>query len=175
VYICACPRRYPGGDGTGSNSLLNLLLNATWLQQGIMTGSDAQACIDTWQTGPQSKGLELYVTVRTKGGVWEGRGGQEEEGEVGDGSPSCALHHPATRPPPPPPPPASLSPFTAPASPCCLQESSASWSWQLPPPAQNTFLHGFFTLSAMGQYVPSPNAAPPPPTPHPAPRTPAPC
>jgi len=34
-----------------------------------------------------------------------------------------------------------------------VTESSSSWSWQLPPPAQNSFLHGFYTLAALGQYA----------------------
>lgn len=34
-----------------------------------------------------------------------------------------------------------------------MTESSSSWSWQLPPPAQNSFLHGFFTVAELGQYA----------------------
>ncbi len=80
---------YPGQNGS---QIVAQLTNATWLRTGIMTGAAATQCVQHWQSGPASKGLELLVT-----------------------------------------------------------ETSASWSWQLPPPAQNAFLHGFYTLPAMGQ------------------------
>ena len=34
-----------------------------------------------------------------------------------------------------------------------LTESSSSWAWDLPPPAQDTFLHTFFPLAELGQYA----------------------
>jgi len=34
-----------------------------------------------------------------------------------------------------------------------VTESSASWNVTLPPPAQDTFLHGFFTVAELGQYA----------------------
>lgn len=85
---------YPGQSGTGSNNLTALLLNSTWLRDGIFTGSDAVACIDAWNAGPRAAGLELLLT-----------------------------------------------------------ESSSSWAWNLPPPAQNSFLHTFFTVAELGQYA----------------------
>lgn len=84
---------YPGQSGTGSNNLTSLLLNSTWLRQGIMTGSDAVGCISAWDAGPRAAGLELLLT-----------------------------------------------------------ESSSSWAVNLPPPAQNSFLHTFFTVAELGQY-----------------------
>ena len=33
-----------------------------------------------------------------------------------------------------------------------VTEASASWAWTLAPPAQNTFLHSFFTMAELGQY-----------------------
>lgn len=34
-----------------------------------------------------------------------------------------------------------------------ITETSASWNWQLPPPAQNSYLHGYYTLASAGQYA----------------------
>ena len=34
-----------------------------------------------------------------------------------------------------------------------LTEASSSWAWDLPPPAQDSFLHTFFTLAELGQYA----------------------
>lgn len=34
-----------------------------------------------------------------------------------------------------------------------VTESSSSWSWQLPPPAQNSFLHGMYTIAELGQFA----------------------
>jgi hypothetical protein len=34
-----------------------------------------------------------------------------------------------------------------------VTESSSSWNYQLPAPAQNSFLHGFFTIAELGQYA----------------------
>jgi hypothetical protein len=34
-----------------------------------------------------------------------------------------------------------------------VTESSSSWAWDLPPPAQNSFIHGFFTVAELGQYA----------------------
>jgi hypothetical protein len=85
---------YPGEGGTGANNLSALLLNSTWLREGILTGSDAVGCLDAWNAGPRARGLELLVT-----------------------------------------------------------ESSASWAVGLPAPAQNSFLHGFFTVAELGQYA----------------------
>lgn len=36
-----------------------------------------------------------------------------------------------------------------------ITEASSSWTWQLPPPAQNSFIHGFFTIPELGQYAAS--------------------
>jgi hypothetical protein len=90
---------YPGGGGTGSNALASILLNATWLRDGIMAGSDAAACVATWNGGggagaPRARGMQLWVT-----------------------------------------------------------ESSSSYSTDLPAPAQNSFLHGMFTVAELGQYA----------------------
>jgi len=90
---------YPAGDG---HNLQDLLLNATWLRSGILTGSNSQQCLDDWNAGPRAAGMDLWVT-----------------------------------------------------------EASSSWNWQgsndppWPPgqPGQNSFMHGFFTLSELGQYA----------------------
>jgi hypothetical protein len=84
---------YPGGGGVAP-TLQQLLLNSTWLREGIMTGSKSQACIDAWNAGPRQAGLQLWVT-----------------------------------------------------------EASSSYNWSLPAPAQDSFLHGFFTLPQFGQYA----------------------
>jgi hypothetical protein len=34
-----------------------------------------------------------------------------------------------------------------------VTESSSSWNWTLPPPAQNSFLHGFYSIPEWGQYA----------------------
>lgn len=36
-----------------------------------------------------------------------------------------------------------------------ITEASSSWNWQLPSPAQNSFLHGFFSLAQYGTYAPT--------------------
>lgn len=82
---------YPGQQGA---NLSSLLLNTTWLREGILTGTEAYLCLDYWNSGPRAAGMDLWIT-----------------------------------------------------------ESSSSWNWQLPPPAQNSFLHGFFTLPELGQCV----------------------
>jgi hypothetical protein len=54
---------YPGGDGMGANSLSTLLLNASWLAQGITTASGANKCLEAWNEGPsRGAGLELLLT-----------------------------------------------------------------------------------------------------------------
>lgn len=40
-----------------------------------------------------------------------------------------------------------------------VTESSSSWNLPLPPPAQNSFLNGFFTIAELGQCVSAPAAA----------------
>lgn len=87
---------YPGQSGVGNMALDQILLNQTWLRQGIMTGSASSSCISRWnQTGgSKSKGTALWVT-----------------------------------------------------------ESSSSWAWDLPAPAQNAFIHSFFTIPELGQYA----------------------
>jgi len=91
---------YPAGDG---HDLVSLLTNASWLRTGILTGSNAQQCLDDWNNlGPKEDGMGLWVT-----------------------------------------------------------EASSSWNWQgstdppWPPgqPGQNSFMHGFFTLSELGTYA----------------------
>lgn len=91
---------YPAGDG---HDLVSLLTNASWLRTGILTGSNAQQCLDDWNNvGPREDGMGLWVT-----------------------------------------------------------EASSSWNWQgstdppWPPgqPGQNSFMHGFFTLSELGTYA----------------------
>jgi hypothetical protein len=74
--------------------MTQLLLNATWLDEGIMTGSGAFKCLDAWNAGPRAAGLQLLLT-----------------------------------------------------------ESSSSWDFQLPPPAQNSVLHTLFTVAELGQYA----------------------
>jgi hypothetical protein len=74
--------------------MTRLLLNATWLDTRIMTGSAAVACLDAWNAGPRAAGLQLLLT-----------------------------------------------------------ESSSSWDWTLPPPAQNSVLHTLFTVAELGQYA----------------------
>ena len=74
--------------------MTRLLLNATWLDTRIMTGSSALQCLDAWNAGPRARGLQLLLT-----------------------------------------------------------ESSSSWDWQLPPPAQNSVLHTLFTVAELGQYA----------------------
>ncbi len=89
-----------------------------------------QNCINHWLSGPKEQGLKLWVTVRACApsafGLWGG----------------CAC--------------AGVSNSRARSSVGalgCVQESSASWNFQLPPPAQNSFVHGFYTVSALGQYA----------------------
>lgn len=36
-----------------------------------------------------------------------------------------------------------------------LDETSASWNWTFPGPKQNSFVHGFYYLSSLGQYGPT--------------------
>lgn len=58
---------YPGGSGSGpGRSLEDLLLNATWLRTGIMTGSSSEQCIGWWNAGPRAAGLELLVTESSR-------------------------------------------------------------------------------------------------------------
>jgi hypothetical protein len=87
---------YPGQSGVGNVALDKILLNQTWLRQGIMTGSASASCIARWNEtgGSKSKGTNLWVT-----------------------------------------------------------ESSSSWAWDLPAPAQNAFIHSFFTIPELGQYA----------------------
>jgi hypothetical protein len=90
---------YPAGDG---HNLLQLLTNASWLRSGIMSGSDAQACIADWNGAPRAEGMQLWVTEASSSWNWAG----------------------ATDPP-----------------------------WPPGMPAQNSFMHGFFTIPELGQYA----------------------
>lgn len=87
---------YPGQSGLAPNTLTDLLLNSSWLRNGILTGSGSDLCLDFWGRagGARDAGMELWVT-----------------------------------------------------------EASSSWAWNLPPPAQNSFIHGFFTIPELGQYA----------------------
>jgi hypothetical protein len=56
---------YPGGAGTGPIPMPQLLLNSSWLREGIMTGSEAQSCIDWWRVAAgrdydRVRGAELH-------------------------------------------------------------------------------------------------------------------
>ena len=42
--------------------MTQLLLNATWLDAGIMTGSGAFKCLEAWNAGPRAAGLQLLLT-----------------------------------------------------------------------------------------------------------------
>ena len=60
---------YPAGDG---HNLEQLLLNASWLRTGILTGSNAQQCIDDWNSGPRANGMGLWVTEASSSWNWQG-------------------------------------------------------------------------------------------------------
>jgi hypothetical protein len=54
---------YPFG-GSPRDNITARLLNSTWLRSGVLTGSNASGCIDTWVLpgGPRDGGLGLWVT-----------------------------------------------------------------------------------------------------------------
>lgn len=55
---------YPGGSGNPPHTLPELLLNSTWLRNGILTGSSAQSCINWWREdgGGSPSAFGLVVT-----------------------------------------------------------------------------------------------------------------
>ena len=55
---------YPFG-GSPNDNITERLLNSTWLRNGVLSGSNATGCIDTWASpgGPKDGGLGLWVAL----------------------------------------------------------------------------------------------------------------
>jgi len=60
---------YPAGDGS---QLLNQLTNATWLREGILSGSNSAGCINAWASQTRATGMQLWVTEASSSWSWPG-------------------------------------------------------------------------------------------------------